>query len=236
MLQRRMLTTEILLLFFGLVLLTQWARGWIGPLAELIHATRVMSDGRHPERIVAESNDELALTRDFDEMVQKIEARQSELRLSQEQAIRDSQQLTTVLEAMVEGVIAVDNEERILHANITAVRLMDLKGFDVVGRRVWETIRLPQIHELFRVTLSGEGQQRMEFLVPWTYRMVAAVASRLPGDPCPGAVLVLHDVTELRRLENLRRRCRLERLAPTENPPWLPSPLMRTRFLNGALG
>jgi two-component system, OmpR family, phosphate regulon sensor histidine kinase PhoR len=34
---------------------------------------------------------------------------------------------------------------------------------------------------------------------------VAATASRLPGAPSPGVVLVLHDVTELRRLESLRR-------------------------------
>jgi two-component system phosphate regulon sensor histidine kinase PhoR len=45
----------------------------------------------------------------------------------------------------------------------------------------------------------------MEFDVPWTHSTVAVVASKLPGNPCPGVVLVLHDVTELRRLENLRR-------------------------------
>ena len=202
----RMLTAEILLLLSGLLFLAQMARSWIDPLVELIRAMHLVSEGKLPERIVAETDDELArLTSAFDEMVQKIETRHSELRRSQERAVRDNQQLATVLEAMVEGVIAVDNEERILHANITAVRLLDLKGFDVVGRRVWETIRLPQIHELFRVTLAGEDQHRMEFPVPWTYRVVAAVASRLPGDPCPGAVLVIHDVTELRRLENLRR-------------------------------
>lgn len=206
LLRWRMLTAEIVLLFFGLLLLAQMARSWIEPLVELIRAMQFISAGTLPERVVPESDDELSrLTRAFDEMVQKFEVRQAELRRSQEQAVRDNQQLETVLEAMVEGVIAVDNQERILHANITAIRLMDLKGFEVVGRRVWEVIRLPQIHELFRLTLNGEEQFRLEFPVPWTYRMVAAVASRLPGEPCPGAVLVLHDVTELRRLENLRR-------------------------------
>lgn len=206
LLRWRLLTAEIILLIAGLLFLAQVARRWIDPLVELIRATQMMSEGTVPERVFAETNDELGrLTRAFDDMVQNVDLRQSQLRRSQEEAIRDNQQLETVLEAMVEGVIAVDKEERILHANITAVRLLDLKGFDIVGRRVWEVIRLPQIHELFRVTLAGEDQHRLEFPVPWTYRMVAAVASRLPGDPCPGAVLVLHDVTELRRLENLRR-------------------------------
>jgi two-component system phosphate regulon sensor histidine kinase PhoR len=36
-------------------------------------------------------------------------------------------------------------------------------------------------------------------------RFLSIGATRLPGDPCPGVVLVLHDLTELRRLESLRR-------------------------------
>jgi two-component system phosphate regulon sensor histidine kinase PhoR len=113
--------------------------------------------------------------------------------------------LETVLEAMVEGVIAVDQDERILLANTAAIQVLDLKTFNVVGRRIWEVIRSPQIHDLIRSTLADKEQRRLEFTVPWTYSTVAAIASRLPGNPCPGAVLVLHDVTDLRRLENLRR-------------------------------
>lgn len=202
----RMLIAEIVLLFIGLALLGRSSRRWIGTVVELTRAAQRLSAGDYPERVAAESNDEMGLlARDFDGMVRDVESRHAELQSSQEQAIRDNQQLATVLEAMVEGVIAVDREERIMLANIAAVNLLDLNAFDVVGLRVWEAIRLPQIHELIRVTLQGEEQHRMEFPVPWTYSMISAVASRLPGDPCPGAVLVLHDVTDLRRLENLRR-------------------------------
>ena len=202
----RMMIAEIVLLILGLWLLAQMAHQWIVPLVELIRATRNMSEGQLPERIVAEYDDELGrLTNAFNDMVQKNESRNTELRRSEQRAVSDNLQLATVLQAMVEGVIAVDHEERILLANIAAVRLLDLKDFDVVGRRMWEAIRLPQIHELIRVTLAGEDQHSLEFPVPWTYSTVAVVASRLPGNPCPGAVLVLHDVTELRRLENLRR-------------------------------
>ena len=206
LLRWRMAIAEILLLFVGLSLLARMVLSWTVPLVELNRASRMVSDGKHPDFVVAEYDDEVGrLTNAFNEMVQSVESRNAELRGSQQRAVSENAQLATVLEAMVEGVIAVDAEERLLLANIAAVRLLDLKAFDVVGRRMWEAIRLPQIHELIRKTLADEQQHRLEFRVPWTYSMVAVVGSRLPGNPCPGAVLVLHDVTELRRLENLRR-------------------------------
>ena len=203
----RMLLAEVTLLVIGLSILARCVRWWMVPLVELTRAARLMSGRHQPERIIVDSDDELGrLATAFNDMVQKVESRQSELQSGQQLVARDNEQLATVLEAMVEGVIAVDNEERILLANQAAVRLLDLKAFDVVGRRMWESIRLPQIHDLVRVTLGQDQEKhRLEFDVPWTKSTVSVVASRLPGDPCPGAVLVLHDVTELRRLENLRR-------------------------------
>ena len=203
----RMMIAEATLLVVGLSVLARMIHWWIIPLVELTRATRMMSNGQHPDRMVVESDDELGqLTNAFNQMIQNVESRSAELQQAQQRVMRDNEQLATVLEAMVEGVIAVDQDERILLANMAAIRLLDLKAFNVVGRRMWESIRLPQIHELIRVTLAKDMEQhRMEFEVPWTYSTVAVVASRLPGNPCPGAVLVLHDVTELRRLESLRR-------------------------------
>ena len=203
----RMMVAVAVLLVLGLSLLAQLMHGLIVRLEELTRATELMSSGQQPERMVVESNDEMGqLVHAFNEMILNVETRSVELQANQQRVTRDNEQLATVLEAMVEGVIAVDPEERILLANTAAIQLLDLKAFNVVGRRTWESIRVPQIHELIRLTLNEQQEQhRMEFAVPWTESTVAVVASRLPGIPCPGAVLVFHDVTDLRRLENLRR-------------------------------
>jgi two-component system phosphate regulon sensor histidine kinase PhoR len=210
-LRGRIIVAASTLLVLGLLIFVPLVQRWIIPIGELTRAMQRLAMGEQPEQVGIESEDELGqLTIAFNDMVQKVESRSEELRASRSQVARDNEQLATVLQAMVEGVIAVDQEEKILLANMAAVRLLDLKAFNVVGRRTWETVRLPQIHELIRVTLADdspmdEKQRRMEFQVPWTHSTLAVVASRLPGDPCPGAVLVLHDVTELRRLERLRR-------------------------------
>ena len=202
----RLLVTQLLLITVGLPLIAQLMHRWMAPLIDLTRAARVLSDGKHPNRVASEYDDELGqLSNAFNEMVQNVEARHEELQISRQQVTSDNEQLATILEAMVEGVIAVDQDQKILLANMAAIRLLDLKSFSVVGRRIWEAIRLPQIHELIQLTLTENQQKRLEVAVPWTYSTVAVVASRLPGIPCPGVVLVLHDVTELRRLENLRR-------------------------------
>ena len=202
----RIITAEIILLVLGVLMLRLIALRWIIPLIELKQASRLMAEGQRPERVAADFDDELGqLTQVYNEMIQNVNQRTDELQRSRQRVASDNQQLATVLEAMVEGVIAVDQDERILLANPAAIRLLNLKAFNVVGQRIWEAIRIPHIQEMIRGTLAESTQRRLEFAVPWTNSTVAVVATRLPGNPCPGAVIVLHDVTELRKLENLRR-------------------------------
>lgn len=149
----------------------------------------------YPERLVTS----------FRAMSRRVTARITELEQWRESLDQNNQQLAIVLEAMVEGVIALDAQERILLANTAAIRLLDLKPQGLTGRPLWEVVRLPKVQELVRQTQLEGDQQRIEIEVPRTQSTLAAVMSRLPGEPSSGAVIVLHDVTDLRRLENLRR-------------------------------
>ena len=141
----------------------------------------------------------------FQNVSQHVVAHIAGLQTEQHRLEQSHDRLAIVLEAMVEGVIAVDRDERILLANGAAIRLLDLKSERVWKHPLWESVRLPRLHELVKKSIEGTDQPRLEFEVPRTQSTVVAVVSRLPGEPCPGAVIVLHDVTDLRRLENLRR-------------------------------
>jgi two-component system phosphate regulon sensor histidine kinase PhoR len=106
---------------------------------------------------------------------------------------------SALVDAMVEGVLASDERGRIVTAN-PAARL--LLGYD-------ETGSMPNLESLFRVkaarevvdaTLRGEAVQDRELDLGG--RLLLVNSRPLPTG---GAVLVLHDVTELRRLEKVRR-------------------------------
>src|SRR5690606_7047429 len=86
--------------------------------------------------------------------------------------------------------------------------LLEFTGPGVVGRPLWEAIRSPTLQQVVRRVLADDARPdegAVEFELPRSQAVVSLIATRLPGQPCPGVVLVLHDVTDLRRLENLRR-------------------------------
>ncbi|HKE14903.1 MAG TPA: ATP-binding protein [Kofleriaceae bacterium] len=102
-----------------------------------------------------------------------------------------------VLEGMSEGVIALDGDSRVTLMNRAAHELLG-SGEGAVGRALLELVRVPALDELVR-----SGQPRTaEMELAATGRRVLA---RLAPQPGSGAILVLHDVTALHRLETIRR-------------------------------
>ncbi|MGD9646988.1 MAG: sensor histidine kinase, partial [Pirellulales bacterium] len=119
---------------------------------------------------------------------------------------QSSQQLSSLLGTMSEGVVAVDNRGRILFANNAARGLLEFATPDTVGRPLLEAVRNRGVQDALDQAFRDAEPTRREVEVGSQARRVVAVqASRLPGEPCPGVLAVLHDVTELRRLENLRQ-------------------------------
>jgi two-component system, OmpR family, phosphate regulon sensor histidine kinase PhoR len=123
---------------------------------------------------------------------------------------RDQRQRGAVLEGMAEGVVAIDSRQRVLFANPAAVRLFGLKE-DPVGRHIAEVIRTPRVQSAIEATVAGPDGYRDQITIPGPaggplgQELVLDVqGTTLPGTP-PGAVLVFHDVTDLRRLETMRQ-------------------------------
>jgi two-component system phosphate regulon sensor histidine kinase PhoR len=113
--------------------------------------------------------------------------------------------LATVLDGMQEGVLALDGERRILLANDASRRLLQIAGESIVGRPLLEAVRSREVHATVEDAVRGEGAYETEFKVAGAPRRHLHVrAARIPGEPSPGVILVLTDVSKLRRLENVR--------------------------------
>lgn len=117
---------------------------------------------------------------------------------------RERDRLGAILESMAEGVLVTDARGQVVLAN-RALREMFLLGGDVEGREPIEVVRNADLHELFaeaaRSSVPTSRELSIEGVRP--RRVMARVA---PVEQAgAGAVAVLSDVTELRRLEGLRR-------------------------------
>jgi two-component system, OmpR family, phosphate regulon sensor histidine kinase PhoR len=115
-------------------------------------------------------------------------------------------QLAAVLGGMVEGVIAVDRRTRIMFANDAAGKQFDFRADQAHGRPLLSLIRDETLHQSVQHAMTSRTSVNAEIErhVPSSGTM-AVHATPLPGEPCPGVVVVLYDMTQLRRLESMRQ-------------------------------
>jgi two-component system phosphate regulon sensor histidine kinase PhoR len=170
------------------------------PIQELTAGAERIAAGNYGHKVYALGHDELAiLGRAFNHMSERLDEQFAQL-------VEDRQQLRMILGGMVEGVVALDAQQRIVFANERAASLLGFSSKGVVGRGLWEVARRSGLQEVVQRALAVPDpyQEELRWSGPRA-RSLTIHAARLPGLPPRGAVLVLHDTSELRRLERLRQ-------------------------------
>jgi signal transduction histidine kinase len=143
-------------------------------------------------------DDELGdVARAMDAAVQSLGGRVDEL-------ARDRTRMVAILASMVEGVLVVDEHGRLQHVNDAARRMLRL-DHDAINRSYVEAIRHPGIAEQISHVLTGGRSEGLELSVARESNrtLIARVAPVIAAGR--GAVLVLHDITDLRRADQIRR-------------------------------
>jgi len=113
---------------------------------------------------------------------------------------------SAILGSMVEGVAVVNGTERLVFANPGFAGILGLDVPPLAGSSLLEVVRQTELIEAVRRVLAGERRVESE-IATGTLRQhffAATVASVREGETS-GAVIVLHDITELRKLERVRR-------------------------------
>jgi two-component system phosphate regulon sensor histidine kinase PhoR len=167
-------------------------------LRRLTAVARRMASGELEARSHLESADEIGeLGRTLDHLAANLSRSVSELR-------EDRDLLGRILESMREGVLFMDGEHRILLAN-PSLREMLLLDSDVTGRSTIEVIRNAELQSIVEKATAARDPMIGEIEVGGIKPCRLLVhAARLSGEPRV-LLLVLFDVTEMRRLETVRR-------------------------------
>jgi two-component system phosphate regulon sensor histidine kinase PhoR len=177
------------------------ARRLARPIQELTAGAERIATGEYGHKVYAVGPDEIGtLARAFNAMSERLADQFAQVE-------EDRQQLRAVLSGMVEGVVAIDADQRILFANERAAQLLGFAVSTAVSRKLWEVVRQLGIQEVVRRGLAGSEpyHEELNWNGPGCSSLVVHV-TQLPGNPAArGAVLVLHDTSELRRLERIRQ-------------------------------
>jgi two-component system phosphate regulon sensor histidine kinase PhoR len=138
------------------------------------------------------------VARALDDSVQELGRRLAE-------QARDRARMEAILAGMIEGVIVVDPHGRLQLANQAARQMLKLDLL-AIGRPYVETIRHPAIAELLGAALSGRRPDALQLSPPRdATRTIMARAAPATAEAAHGAVVVMHDITELRRADQIRR-------------------------------
>ncbi len=122
-----------------------------------------------------------------------------------EQMARERAHMDSILSGMFEGVLLVDGAGHLLLTNNAARRTLHLPD-DAEGRHFVEVVRQPEIVHQLAAALRGEPGVPQEVQLDRTPdRTFLVNIVRIHHDGRGGAVLVLHDVTDLRRADRIRR-------------------------------
>ena len=166
-------------------------------LLELASVARRMAGGDLAARTRISGTDEIAaLGMALDQLADSLSLSMGELR-----GERDL--LTGILSSMNEGVLVVGADGRIVLTN-PALRAMLFVGPDAIGRSVLQVVRNADLNQLLAGAARGDEAEVEVGLAGLMRRRVLVRAVQLRDSP-GGVLAVFVDVTELRRLEAVRR-------------------------------
>jgi len=190
----------LLTLILGFIL----ARHFIKPLLQLTNMAEAMAAGDFSLSLKSKRRDEIGrLVLAFNLMAAKSRARIETINT-------DRSKLNAILTGMREGVVAVDRDDMVIHINQAAAAMLQIDAETSIGKEIWEITRLQELCSILN-DASRQGcviKRSMNISYGISGQVVEMHAVPLThgeAETRSGAMVVLLDISEVRRLETVRR-------------------------------
>lgn len=168
------------------------------PLVELTRLASEFGDGKLRRRLRLRGGGEIAdLGRAFDRMADELEASISSMET-------EHAKLQALLEALADGILMVDGEKRIVLANRAAAQLVHVHG-EYVGRPLIEAVLDHEVDALLTDALEHDERRERVHERPSARLTLRIIAAPVHTGHERLGLLLLQDLTQLRRLETARR-------------------------------
>jgi two-component system phosphate regulon sensor histidine kinase PhoR len=170
----------------------------IVPIEKLTIAAQQMSMGNFTNLEFPETREEL---KDLNQALQTM-AHQVDIQI--DALTSERAKLSTVLNQMADGVMIVDPNGRVQLLNHAAERIFQIRESKAIDRSVVEVVRYHQLVDLWRDTTRGKRQSTMLEIGP-QHHFLQVVGIPLKTTLSGSTLILFHDLTQLRRLETVRR-------------------------------
>lgn len=171
-------------------------------LREIQHGVGQFATGDFAHRLKINSIEELGnLEYSLNVMALRLEEQRWEL-------LKERNELEVTLSGMADGILAIDNEGRLVNLNPAAAAIFDLDMKRARGKTLIEIIRNTALQEFAASTLTATQAIDTELVIDREgdryFHLLGSPIRDSQGE-IAAAVLVIHDITTLRKLETMRR-------------------------------
>ncbi|WP_099222631.1 two-component system histidine kinase PnpS [Listeria costaricensis] len=175
------------------------ARRITRPVKEIIDVSTDLANYKYDSRIHGKSSGELAdLSISVNKLAESLETQMHEIR-------ENSQRLSVIVQNLVSGVMLINNEKEVVMTNKTMYQL--LGETDITGKPFYESLKSFALNQLVEKTLESKRMQQEEVTLYFPREMIldASVSPILNEEgEISGIILLLHDITQIRHLEQVR--------------------------------
>ncbi len=120
---------------------------------------------------------------------------------------QEREEMVAVLTSMVEGVLVINEQEKVILANSACAKMFDWSAREMSGRPFWEVLRHRELLDLLKKALQqgSSADTEISIFMPEEKILHAQVSPiRTEEGNSRGVVCVLHDITSIKKLEQLR--------------------------------
>jgi two-component system phosphate regulon sensor histidine kinase PhoR len=171
---------------------------WIAPWREIERLVKEIGRGQQPRTFLIQGSDE---ARRASVGLEEIFKRQCELERQIEE--RESGR-KAILSAMQDGLLVVDGKGRLALTNPAFRELFGVEE-DSLGSPLLESMREPAVEQIVSETLRQRKSSQGELMIGGREFQITSVPMRVDNGSVGGAVVLFHDITALKRADEVRR-------------------------------
>src|SRR5215469_12083709 len=173
-------------------------RKWIAPWRQVEQVITQIGRGEQPRTFLVEGS---APAQRIGFHLEKIVA---DLEQRQKQIAKSESGMRTIFSAMQDALLVVDSNRRLILTNQTFRKLFDSPEISI-ATPLLEIVRDPTLDRLLTDAFRGRGPVRCELTLDGSQIELHAVATRNEAGEITGALVLFHDITELKRMDQVRR-------------------------------
>ncbi|MCK4307718.1 HAMP domain-containing protein [candidate division WOR-3 bacterium] len=194
---RRIFYWTLALIVFGILLNLMFSRAFAKPISEIVQSTKKIAEGDFTTRVSTKRKDELG------ELATALNWMTEELQRLFAEVTTEKEELATILSSMVEGVVVLDSDAKIVLTNDGFKSICGLPSSEtIVGRHYWEVLRSTDFKQLIDEVRDRGKAEAFEIHIGDKIYLGNGTLTHEKGKK--ETVVVLHDITEIKRLNQMK--------------------------------